>query len=70
MLLFTFSVLDSKHPFLNKFGPKIKNCQFKLKFGLFKLVQQNSMVVLTFSVLDRKHPFFRKFGQKLKTLSV
>ena len=33
LALFIFYVLDRKHSFLGKFGPKHQNCQFKLKFG-------------------------------------
>ena len=32
MMVFNFSVLDQKYPFLGKFGPKIQNCLFKVKF--------------------------------------
>ena len=38
MVVFTFSVLDEKQPFLGKFGPKSHNCQFMLKSGTVKLV--------------------------------
>ena len=31
MVLFTFSVLDWKHPFFDKLGPKNQNYLFKLK---------------------------------------
>ena len=31
MVVFKFSVLGSKHPFLNKFDPSRKNCLFKIK---------------------------------------
>ena len=48
--------------FLGKFGPKYRNCQFKLKFGTQSNSNiQNSVVVLTFSVLARNHPFFLHF---------
>ena len=30
---FTISVFEQKYPFNGKFGPKIQNCQFNLKFG-------------------------------------
>ena len=33
MALLTFFVLDQK-TFLDKFGPKNQNCQFKLKAGI------------------------------------
>ena len=32
-VVLSFSVLDGKHPFFSKFGPKIKKYQFKLKFS-------------------------------------
>ena len=32
-MVFTFSVLDQKNPFLGKYGQKNQNCQFKRKFG-------------------------------------
>ena len=33
MVLFTFSNFDGEYFFLQKFGSKNQNCQFKLKFG-------------------------------------
>ena len=33
MTLFTFSVLEHKHPFWANLVKKSQNCQFKLKFG-------------------------------------
>ena len=42
--------------FLKKFGPRISNCQFNLKFGtLTKSNIQNSMVVFTLSLFDQKY---------------
>ena len=32
MVMFTFSAFDWKNLILDKFGPKIQNFQFKLKF--------------------------------------
>ena len=65
MALFTFSVLDGRHPLFDKFGQKNQNCQFKLKFGTStNLNMQNLMALFTFPVLDGKHPFFGKFGPK------
>ena len=50
MGLFTFSVLDRKHPYwanlMQKIGTNINSDM------------QNSMVVFTFAVLDRKYPFW------------
>ena len=56
--------------FLSKFGPKIQNCQFKLKFGTeTNSNKQNSMVLFTFSVFNRKYPFWVSLVQKLKIVS-
>ena len=55
MALLIFFAFDQKYYFLEKFGPKSKNCQFKLKFGsYFNLNMQNSMVLFIFSVFDGK----------------
>ena len=71
MVVFTFSVLDGKHPFGGKFGPKSQNCLFKLTFSAgTNSNRQNSMVVFTFSVLDGKHPFGGKFGPKSQNCQV
>ena len=43
MVVFTFSVLDEKQPFLGKFSPKSHNCQFMLKFGTVKLVYNDDL---------------------------
>ena len=43
MVVFTFSVLDEKQPFLGKFSPKSNNCQFMLKFGTVKLVYNDDL---------------------------
>ena len=44
-----FFVLDWKYPFLGKFGPKIQNCLFKVKYGtLTNSNMQNQMVIFTF----------------------
>ena len=40
MVVFTFSVLDEKQPFLGKF---CHNCQFMLKFGTVKLVYNDDL---------------------------
>ena len=46
-------------PFLGKFSPKIKNCQFKLKFGTkTDSNMKDSKVMIILSVFNRKHPFF------------
>ena len=54
-------------PFLKKFGPNNKNCQFKLKFATkIKSNMQNSVVLFTFSVFDRKYFFRANLVQKTK----
>ena len=56
--------------FLGKFGLKIQNCFFKVKFDTkTNLNMQNSMVVSILSVLDWKYlPFSGKFGPKIKII--
>ena len=51
---------------LGKFGPKIRNCQFKLKFGTStNSNMQNSVVEFTLYFLS-EIPFLGKFGQKFQ----
>ena len=51
MMMLTLSVFDQS--FLGKFGPKIQNCLFKVKFDTkTNSHMQNSMVVSIFSVLN------------------
>ena len=58
-------------PFLGKFGPKIQNYQFKLKFGTkTNSNMQNSMAMFTFSTFDRKFPFRAYFAQKIRIVSL
>ena len=52
MLVFTFSVLDWKHPLLDKFDTYTNSNM------------QNSMEVFTFSVIEQKRLFWGKFGPK------
>ena len=53
MMMFNFSVSDHKHLSLGKFGPKIQNCLFKVKFDTkTNLNMQNLMVVSILSVLE------------------
>ena len=42
-------------------GPKIQNCQFKLKFST---KMQNAMASLTFSVLDQKYLLWENLVKK------
>ena len=67
MVVFTFSVLGRKYPFWANLVEKVKNCQFKLKYGtLTNSKMQTSMVQFTFSVLNRKYPFWANSVQKIK----
>ena len=62
LVVFTFSDVDWKYPFLGKFGPENRNCQFKLKFGSkTNLNMQNLVVLFTFSVFDWKYSFGANF---------
>ena len=71
MFLFTFPVLDLKHPFLRKFGTKYRNWLVKLKFGTeTNSNMQKSMVFFTCSVLDWKHGFQENLVQKVKIASL
>ena len=56
--------------FLRKFGPKIKNCLFKVKFVTkTNSNMQNSMAMFTFSVFDRKYCFLGKLDPKIQNCS-
>ena len=59
MVMFTFSILDRKHPFWANSIPKFKVISLKRK-----------MVVYTFAVLDWKHPFWVNLVQKIKIVSL
>ena len=64
MVVFSFSVLDRKHPFWA--GPKNQNCLCLLQFiTQINSNMQNSIVAFNFSVLDRKLPFWANFVQKI-----
>ena len=68
-MLFTFSVLDQKHPFCANLVQKSK--LFKLTFNTkTNSNKQNSMVVFTFSVLDEKHLFWANLVQRVKIVSL
>ena len=66
MVVFSFSVLDRKHPFWANLVQKIKIvcvcCQFITQINSN---MQNSIVAFNFSVLDRKLPFWANFVQKI-----
>ena len=62
MVVFIFPDLQWKYPFGANLFQKIKNCQFKLKFGTkTNLNMQNSVVLFTFSVFDWKYCFGENF---------
>ena len=57
--------------FLNKFGPKNQNCQFKVKFDIQpNSNMQNSVVVFTFFVFDRKYPVWANLVQNVRIVSL
>ena len=66
MVVFTFSVLDGKHPIFANLVKNIKIVRLSLNLVhrlINNLNTKNSMVVFPFSVLDQKY-FFEKLGQK------
>ena len=57
--------------FLDKLGPKNRNCQFKLRFvTTTNSNMQNSMALFTFSVSDRKHSFWANLVQTIRLVSL
>ena len=57
-MVFTFSVLDQKNPFLTNLFKKNQNCQYQRKFGTkINLTMRNSMMMFTFSIFDWKYLF-------------
>ena len=69
--MLTFFSFVPEIPFLEKFGPKIQNCLFKVKFGTqTNLNMQNSLVMLTLFVFDQKYPFQLTLVQKNKINSL
>ena len=71
MAVFTFPILNWELSFLSNLVQKIKNCQFKLKFGSkTKSDMLNLMMIFTFSVANWKRPFLGKFGSRNQELSV
>ena len=58
MALFTLSGFYQRLLFCGKFGPKIQNYLFKVKFGTkTNSNMQNSMVMFTFFVFKLEIPF-------------
>ena len=54
-------------PFLSKFDPKNKDCQFNLKFGTCtNSSMENSMLMFTFFVFKQKYPFWANLIAKFK----
>ena len=54
-------------PFLGKFGPKNRNCQFILKFGTWtNSNMQNSMATFNFSAFYWNYPFWANLVQLIK----
>ena len=64
--VFTFSVLDQKNPFWANLVKKIKNSQFKLKFGTkTNLNMRNSMMMFT---SDHEYLSWANLVQKFKVV--
>ena len=64
--MFTFSGLDRKYLF-GKFGPKIENCLFKMKFGTkINLNMLSSMMMFIFLIWTEKYPFRPNSSKKPK----
>ena len=72
MVMFTFFRFQPEVLFLGKFGPKIQNCQFKMKLDTSTNSNiHNSMVMITFFfVFDRTYSFWANLVQKLKIVSL
>ena len=77
MVVSILSVLDWKSlPFLGKFGPKNCSCQFKLKIGTWRIInnriknkyEEFSSNVHYFVFSTRSMLFFGNLFQKLKLL--
>ena len=62
-----FCCFKPKIPFLGKFGAKIRNCHFKLRFdNKTNSNMQNPVVIF----LERKYPFWVNLLQKIKIVSL
>ena len=60
----------TENTFMQIFGPKSRNCQFKVKFGTFSNSNMRySTVMFTYFVLDQKYPFWANFVQEINTVS-
>ena len=66
----SLSLVSTRNPSLGKFGPKNKNCQFKLKFSIFtNSNEQDSMVVFAFSAFNQKYLLWANLIYKIKLSS-
>ena len=72
MMLFTFFVLEWKHPFwAGKFDPNCQYLLFKVKLDtLTNSIMQNSMAVFTFCFFDQKRFFWASLVENVKIVSL
>ena len=68
MALFTYSVLDQKHPYWANLVQKKQNRQFKLKFGTW--ANSNMQYLFAFFYFRPEIPFLGKFGPKSQIFSL
>ena len=62
-----FSCFGQQILFLDKLGPKNRNCLFKIKVGMkINSSVSNLIIMFTFSSLDKKHRFWKNLVQKLE----
>ena len=62
MALFTYSVLDQKHPYWANLVQKNQNCQFKLKFGT--QANSNMQYLFAFFLFQTGSTFFGQIWSK------
>ena len=72
MMLFTFFVLEWKHPFwAGKFDPNCQYLLFKVKLDtLTNSIVQNSVAVFTFFFFDQKCSFWANLVQNVKIVNL
>ena len=70
MAMFTFSVLDQKHPFWTNWSKKSNLLVYAETFILTSSIMHKSLVLFSCSVLDRKHPFWANLVQEIKLVSL
>ena len=71
--MFTFFCFQPEIPFLDKFGPKKQNCQFKLKFDThtyFRYAELNPGLPFFRYPVDQKYAFWASLVQKIRTVSL